>query len=195
MKDNKEYTVVKEWWIWSYDGTGDEFLDAEDVETFSDERSALDLAETLNRTAFYAWSYCTESRDLTEYICYCVKVFDSNGILLDVIEAEQLGQFKKCNMDHMRIKTATADYTGGGIYIYYGQFANGEYFLTDDETDYAMVLDANVATNYDDAFTNEWQAAHTIGYRRIKRNDIINYIITNMPTGNYAVSELKTRMI
>ena len=39
----------------------------------------------------------------------------------------------------MNINFATAQYTGGGIYIYYGQLENGYYFRADDCEDFIEI--------------------------------------------------------
>ena len=44
------------------------------------------------------------------------------------------------------IKTATAVYTGGGIYIYYGELESGQYFRTDDEYYGIDICDADPST-------------------------------------------------
>ena len=62
------------------------------------------------------------------------------------------------------IKRAEATYTGGGIYIYTGKLASGEYFLTDDECgdDCVYVLDADPYRDLERACHDDWQTAHTL---------------------------------
>ena len=90
------YTVNKEWWGWSYDGNDDYFVDCEEVQRFTDKEEAIKLALNLNRTQFCAWSFLTESRDLTEYVCYSIDCYDPNGEYIETIESRRLGKFKKC---------------------------------------------------------------------------------------------------
>lgn len=62
----------------------------------------------------------------------------------------------------MKVIKATAEYTGGGIYIYGGQLEDGRYFFTaDDYEDYVMILDADPVNN-EDACYCDWQEAHLV---------------------------------
>ena len=100
---------------------------------------------------------------------------------------------KEINMN--KIKSAIADYTGGGIYVYFGQLTDGRCFLTDDDSEEdVLILNADVNENYDDAFYSDWQEAHTIGHGEITYEEIIKWIITNQPEGNYQTGELENRL-
>ena len=59
-----------------------------------------------------------------------------------------------------RIKTATAVYTGGGIYIYYGQLESGLYFRTADE--YWGIDICNADTEADEADYSEFYEVHLV---------------------------------
>ena len=98
----------------------------------------------------------------------------------------------------MNINFATAQYTGGGIYIYYGQLENGDYFRTGDGEDFIEICDAYAGT--DDADYSEFYEEHRIktltDYSYIVLwNNILNWIIKNNPKGNYLSSELEDRII
>lgn len=95
------------------------------------------------------------------------------------------------------VKNATAQYTGGGIYIYYGELDNGLWFRTADEDMYISICDSD--TSVDEADYPEWYEEHEVkdvqgcDYENLF-NDIILWIMHNAPTGNYQVDELEKRM-
>lgn len=64
----------------------------------------------------------------------------------------------------MKILRAEATYTGGGIYIYTGQLATGEFFFSDDETadDCIYILDCDPYKDLDRISYADWQNEHTI---------------------------------
>ena len=101
-------------------------------------------------------------------------------------------------MENYNIKTATAIYTGGGIYIYYGQLENGLYFRACDEWDFISICNADTST--DDAEYAEFYNEHEIntinGYQFEEFfNDMILWIMHQAPDGNYNIDELEKRMI
>ena len=59
-----------------------------------------------------------------------------------------------------KIKTATAVYTGGGIYIYYGQLESGLYFRTFDDSE--VIYICNSDTEAEEADHGEFYEAHTV---------------------------------
>lgn len=59
-----------------------------------------------------------------------------------------------------KLKSVTAVYTGGNIWLFYGELANGEYFFTDDEGD-VLILNESPA-NLDESLFVEWQDAHKV---------------------------------
>ena len=63
-------------------------------------------------------------------------------------------------MENYTIKTATAIYTGGGIYIYYGQLENGLYFRACD--DWKEISICNADTGTDDAEYDDFYTEHEI---------------------------------
>ena len=103
-------------------------------------------------------------------------------------------------MEKYKIKTATACYTGGGIYIYYGQLENGLYFRTWDEDETIYICNTNTST--EEADYNEFYEQHTVKELKGKTfNNFFNLMITHILKGgatfdewsNYSKSELERR--
>lgn len=101
-------------------------------------------------------------------------------------------------MENLIIKAATAQYTGGGIYIYYGKLENGLYFRGCD--DWESIAICTEDTEKEEADYQEFYEAHLINeltgndYKTFF-NNMIDWIINNSPTGNYLKSELEERVI
>ena len=100
------------------------------------------------------------------------------------------------------IKTATACYTGGGIYIYYGQLESGLFFRTCDDSETMYICDANTST--EEAEHSEFYAQHTIEELTGETfkafwNQIILHVINGKPAfdkwNNYQKSDLERRII
>lgn len=79
------------------------------------------------------------------------------------------------------VETAYAEYTGGGIWIFYGKFWNGTYFLTDDHG-WTRLLTADPSDLEVSTF-EEWQQEHLI--RDLKGDelksflkDLVDYLLT-----------------
>lgn len=101
-------------------------------------------------------------------------------------------------MKNFTIKNATAEYTGGGIYIYHGQLENGLYFRACDDWDFISICNADTST--DEAEYNEFYEEHeTDSIDRYQFEEFFNtmllWIIHNAPKGNYNTDELENRMI
>lgn len=106
-------------------------------------------------------------------------------------------------MENYNIKTATAIYTGGGIYIYYGQLENGLYFRACDDWDCISICNADTGNYNDDGscdadypeFYDEHEINTIYGYQFEEFfNDMILWIMHEKPDGNYNVDELEKRM-
>lgn len=100
-------------------------------------------------------------------------------------------------MKNYEIKRANAVYTGGGIYIYYGELTNGLYFRTGDEDLYISICDSD--TSVDDADYAEFYEEHEIdniqGYDfEYFFNNMLKWIINNTPDGDYIEDDLEERM-
>lgn len=105
-------------------------------------------------------------------------------------------------MEKYKIKTATACYTGGGIYIYYGQLESGLYFRAWDDFDTICICDEN--TGSEDADYIEFYDQHTqeeLTGEAFKTfwNQMLSHIIKGGPTfdewSNYQKSDLKRRIL
>ena len=96
------------------------------------------------------------------------------------------------------IKNATAIYTGGGLYIFYGQLTDGNWFRAYDEWECIEICDSD--TSVEEADYNEFYEEHTIEtmvndeYKTFW-NEMLLWIIHNAPEGNYQVDDLERRMI
>lgn len=60
----------------------------------------------------------------------------------------------------MKIKTLEAVYTGGGIWIFYGELEDGHYFLTAHEG-WTVILTES-PEDFDESLYEEWQEAHKV---------------------------------
>lgn len=100
------------------------------------------------------------------------------------------------------IKTATACYTGGGIYIYYGQLENGLYFRTWDECEAVYICDAD--TSSEGAEHSEFYEQHT--QKELTEEEykaFFNKILSHILNGgrpfdkwnNYQKSDLQNRIL
>ena len=96
------------------------------------------------------------------------------------------------------IKNATAIYTGGNIYIYYGQLTDGNWFRACDEWESIEICDSD--TSVEDADYYEFYEEHafeSLGGDEYKEfwNEMLLWIIHNKPEGNYLVYDLEIRML
>lgn len=96
------------------------------------------------------------------------------------------------------IKNATAIYTGGGIYIYYGQLLDGNYFRACDDLECIEICDSD--TSVEDADYNEFYEEYSIETLteeeyKVFWNEMLQWIIDNEPEGNYSVGELEDRKV
>lgn len=97
-----------------------------------------------------------------------------------------------------KIATANACYTGGGIYLLYGEFANCLFFMTSNDAESIAIYDADpYAADEADFLTWEWHEAHVVaefGDDNETAQNVVNgalrWIGENRPDGNYIYSEL-----
>lgn len=102
-------------------------------------------------------------------------------------------------MEKYQIKSATACYTGGGVYIYYGQLESGLYFRAVDDWDVIWLCDSD--TEAEEADYSEFYEAHTV--EEITSEDeytafwnaMLRHIISNPTGGNYQAADLERRII
>lgn len=96
-----------------------------------------------------------------------------------------------------KIKTATACYTGGNLYIYYGELENGLYFRAYDDWDFIEICNAD--TSVEDADYYEFYEQHSVqtiagdDYKEFWNNMLL-WILHNKPDGNYSKYDLERRM-
>ena len=105
-------------------------------------------------------------------------------------------------MTKHKIKTATACYTGGNIYIYYGQLESGLYFRTFDDSDTIYICDSD--TEAEEAEYTEFYEAHTVEELtgdnfRTFWNTMLSHILDERAAhgrwSNYSNDDLKNRII
>lgn len=105
-------------------------------------------------------------------------------------------------MENLKIKTATACYTGGGLYIYYGQLENGLFFRAYDDWESICICDSDPEA--EEAETLEFYDAHTV--RELTGDDFTefwNAILSHVLNGgeaygkwsNYSTDDLERRLI
>ena len=71
----------------------------------------------------------------------------------------------------MKIKEANAEYTGGNIWLFYGELTDGNFFLTDDYG-WTLILNAN-PSNFDESTYVEWQQEHLV--KELEGNDRLEF--------------------
>ena len=105
-------------------------------------------------------------------------------------------------MTKYKIKSATACYTGGGIYIYYGQLESGLFFRAWDECEAAYICDTDTSTEaaeYAEFYEQHAVEEITGEAFEIFWNQILSHIIGGGPAfdkwSNYLKSDLEERII
>jgi hypothetical protein len=101
-----------------------------------------------------------------------------------------------------KIKTATACYTGGGLYIYYGQLESGLYFSAYDEWESVYICDADTSveeaqyeTFYDQHTVEELTKDNFRSFWNAMLLHIINGGLSHGEWHNYLTSDLEERII
>ena len=106
------------------------------------------------------------------------------------------------------IEYATPNYTGGSIYVYTGKLKDGNYFMASDEAldKYNKAFAVRIVNedpdtaedpNQEDiAWFPEWQEPRLVKDLEGKEalnftKEILNWIITNKPDGNYQMADMK----
>lgn len=117
--------------------------------------------------------------------------------LVNVIEEAGL----ELPTENKDISSANAEYTGGGVYIYWGKLGEN-YFLINHVCEtlaFGLILDVCPDLSDDETLMPEWQEAHTV--KELTENelnqfivDVLDWIITNRPSGNYDMIELECRL-
>lgn len=97
-------------------------------------------------------------------------------------------------MKNYKIKNATACYTGGNIYIYYGELENDLWFYSCDDWNCVIVCDADTST--EDAEYSDFFEEHEVECLTEESDfcEVLQWIIDNEPDGNYQKSEIESRL-
>jgi len=105
---------------------------------------------------------------------------------------------KEYEKESYKLKNATAIYTGGNIYIYYGQLENGLFFRACDDWDFIELCDADTST--EDADYMEFYEEHSKGTIagddfKVFWDRMLLWIMTFKPDGNYDSYDLEKRLL
>lgn len=98
----------------------------------------------------------------------------------------------------MKIKNANACYTGGGIYIYYGELENGLFFRACDDWDFIEICDADTSTEDADypEFYDEHEKEVIAGDDfKVFWDRMLLWIIHWGTDGNYDSYDLEKRLL
>jgi hypothetical protein len=101
-------------------------------------------------------------------------------------------------MNNYKIKNANACYTGGGIYVYYGELENGLFFRACDGWEFIELCNADTSTEEADyiEFYDEHRVETLNGCEfNAFWNKMLNHIVENRPDGNYQAYELEKRLL
>ena len=103
-------------------------------------------------------------------------------------------------MSKHKIKWATACYTGGGIYIYWGQLENGDHVRAADDWEMIWICDEDTSIDNEDANWPEFYDEHTLEELHGDEfvafwNAMLRHIMKGNERGNYCPTELSVRLI
>lgn len=103
-------------------------------------------------------------------------------------------------MEKYKIKSATACYTGGGIYIYWGQLENGLYWRAADGYEMIYICNADTSADNEEADYQEFYDAHTVKELYNDEftafwNEMLARIINSKDRENWCPEELTARLI
>lgn len=106
-------------------------------------------------------------------------------------------------IDHNRFVLVSPCYTGGGVYIFTGKLANGNFFLaSNDMHDIRELSEDPDKYDFNDILQAEWQERHLIKdydceseETRQFFTDMYSWILHNKPSGNYCMSEMISEFI
>ena len=94
----------------------------------------------------------------------------------------------------MKIVKCEPIYSGGGIYIFFGQLDDGNFFIADNDNYDVTVIDADPWWP-EEPLTANWQSDHLVNYLSedvalLFFGYMIDWIEWHKPDGNYQLSEL-----
>ena len=99
-----------------------------------------------------------------------------------------------------KVVAAEAEYTGGGWYVFLGEFSDGTYFIADFPYWDLRIVNEDPRPTYWDDFEGagypEWQEAHLIkdvdsNTTEAFFNDMFDWILKNTPEGNYNSGDIE----
>ena len=136
------------------------------------------------------------------YLCpYCLEAIKSHGERFNILVNEDLEEHTTCDFCEeededltpitfqkgaiMKIKTLEAVYTGGGIWLFYGELKDGTFYLTDD---YGCTIILNEsAEDLDKSTYEDWQNEHKIKYLvGEEATAFLKELIERLETNNYS---------
>lgn len=93
------------------------------------------------------------------------------------------------------------EYTGGNIYCFIGELADGTFFVADDCGYDVRLLNGNVfeADWNEEVFDYDWQEAHLVADLSPTKSleffiDLLTWVINNKPEGNYNIPDMKASL-
>lgn len=152
----------------------------------------------------FKWQRIEFADGSNPYICMTQEAFD---FMKARYELKQLKYglwlaknrvFKRC--DYGKITFANACYTGGGIYIYYGNLSDGTFFRTWTDGECIEIVDKSADIDNEEADYEEFYEEHRIASLVGKEfcefwNEMLRFIIQEQPNGNYWVSDLEEEIL
>lgn len=98
-------------------------------------------------------------------------------------------------------KTVTPADTGGNVYVFYGELANGNYFLASDVDDFVLEMDTDPNEyDWDDEVSQlDWQDEHALKrYSKAEAKEffkaLFKWIVDNKPAGDYSMKDMEYRL-
>ena len=154
----------------------------------------------------FKWQRIEFANGSNPYICMTQEAFDFMQRKYDLKQIKYgiwlaRNKYPNCERkDFGKITFANACYTGGGVYIYYGNLSDGTFFRTYTDCGFIEIVDVNASVENDEADYVEFYEKHRIG-TLINReyssffNEILRFIIECQPKGNYLVSDLEKEFV
>lgn len=154
----------------------------------------------------FKWQHIQFADGSNPHICKTQEAFDfmkTNYDLKQIKYGMWLAKNKSPNCrrcEYGKIIYANACYTGGGIYIYYGNLSDGTFFRTWTDGECIEIVDVNASIENEEADYEEFYEKHRVGTLINEEyasfwNEMLQFIIDWQPKGNYWVSELEEEFL
>lgn len=152
----------------------------------------------------FKWQHITFADGSNPYICMTQEAFDFIKTKYELTQLKYglwLAKNRSSRRsDYGKITFANACYTGGGIYIYYGNLSDGTFFRTWTDCECIEIVSENASIENDEAdyqeFYDEYRIASLIGKEFCEFwNEMLKFIIEEQPKGNYLVSDLEKEIL